>query len=210
MRTAIICNGSIADYELCKQRLQQVQQVICADGGTRHAFHMGITPDVIIGDLDSSDRKFIEHFEALNVPFIKYNSDKDKTDTQICLEYAMEQSDEIWLLGATGSRLDHTLANINLLKLAADKGKKACVMNENNEIYLTKDSISLAGNKGDLLSLLPFSDQVTGINLKGTYYPLDNAVIELGSSYGVSNVFLENTIHLTIDTGYILVIKSKD
>lgn len=210
MRAAIISNGSISDYANCKERLRQVQKIICADGGTRHAYNMGIIPDVIIGDLDSSADRYISYFQELKVPIIKYSWDKDKTDTHICLEFAMETCDEIWLMGATGTRLDHTLANISILRMAADKGKRACIIDENNEIYVIKDKIKLEGKKGDILSLLPLSTKVDGIDLTGVYYPLQNAEMELGNPYGVSNKFEASTIELSIKSGYLAVIKSKD
>jgi thiamine pyrophosphokinase len=210
MKAAIICNGSIQNYDDCKERLWQVDCIICADGGTRHAINMDIIPDIIIGDLDSSKAEFIEYYQNKNVPVIKYSSDKDKTDTHISLEYAMERYDEIFLLGATGSRLDHTLGNISILKLAADKGKTACIVDENNEIYVIRDSITLKGNKDDILSLLPLSSKVEGINLKGVLYPLQNAVMEIGDPYGVSNKFKDSVVELNIAAGYMIVIKSRD
>jgi thiamine pyrophosphokinase len=210
MKAAIVCNGIIQNYDSCKDKLRQVDKIICADGGTRHLYHMNIMPDVIIGDLDSSQGEYIEHYRSNNVPIIRYSSDKDKTDTHICLEYALERYDEIVLLGATGSRLDHTFGNISILKLAADKGKIACIVDENNEIYVVKDEIKLKGNKGDILSLLPLSSRVEGINLEGVNYPLENAVMEIGNPYGVSNLFKESIVSLTIESGYIIVIKSRD
>ena len=210
MKAAIICNGNIEDYDVSKERLSQVDFIICADGGTRHAYHMNIIPNIIIGDLDSSKDEYIEYYRGKEVPIIKYSSDKDKTDTHICLEYAMEEYDEIILLGATGSRLDHTVGNVSILKLAADKGKTACIIDENNELYVVKDGITLEGTKGDILSLLPLSSKVEGINLRGVLYPLQNAVMEIGNPYGVSNKFEESTVVLTIASGYMIVIKSKD
>jgi thiamine pyrophosphokinase len=210
MRAAIICNGKLENYDISKEKLQQVDFIICADGGTRHAYHMNIIPDMIIGDMDSSKDEYIEYYRNKDVPIIKYSSDKDKTDTQICLEYAMEKYDEIILLGATGSRLDHTLGNVSILRLAADKGITAYIIDENNEIYVTKDCIRLEGNKGDIVSLLPLSGKVEGINLKGVLYPLQNAIMEIGNPYGVSNKFAETEVVLTIASGYMIVIKSKD
>jgi len=210
MRVAIISNGSIYDYESCKERLGKVQKVICADGGTRHAYNMGIVPDVIIGDMDSSADKYINYFKELDIPFIKYNRDKDKTDTHICLEFALELCDEVFLFGATGTRLDHTLANISILRLAADSGKMACIIDENNEIYVIKDNIRLEGKKGDILSLIPVSTKVEGVTLKGAHYPLEDAQMELGNPYGVSNMFEEDSVEVFIKSGYLAVIKSKD
>lgn len=210
MKAAIVCNGSIQDYDRCKEKLLQADKIICADGGTRHLIHMNLMPDIIIGDMDSTQNDYIEYYKSHNVPIITYNPEKDKTDTQICMEYALEQYDEIFLIGATGSRLDHTLGNISLLKLAADKGKIACIVDENNEIYVIKDEIELHGNMDDILSLLPLSSKVEGIDLTGVYYPLQNAVMEIGNPYGVSNKFKECTVTLAIKTGYMIVIKSKD
>ena len=147
MKAAIICNGRIDHYDIAKEQLSKVDFIICADGGTRHAYHMNIIPNIIIGDMDSSKNEYIEYYSSKEVPIIKYSSDKNKTDTHICLEYAMESYDEIILLGATGSRLDHTLGNVSILRLAADKGKNACIIDENNEIYVIKEGIRLEGNK---------------------------------------------------------------
>lgn len=210
MRAAIISSGSISDYESCKEKLKQADKIICADGGTRHAYNMGIMPDVIIGDLDSSADRYISYYDNLKVPIIKYSWDKDKTDTHICLEFALETCDEVWLMGATGTRLDHTLANISILRIAVDKGKTACIIDANNEIYVIKDKIRLEGKSGDILSLLPLTTKVEGITLRGTYYPLQDAEMELGNPYGVSNKFEEDSIELTIKSGYLAVIKSKD
>lgn len=210
MKAAIICNGQINDYENCKKKLEGVDQIICADGGTRHAYHMNLLPNVIIGDLDSSKSEYLDFYKSKNVPIIQYSSDKDKTDTHICLEYAMERYDDILILGATGSRIDHTLGNISILKLAADQGVTACMADEYNELYVVKDGIKLKGEKEEYLSLLPLSSRVDGITLKGVYYPLENAVMEIGNPYGVSNRFLENEIEFTMKSGYMIVIKSKD
>lgn len=210
MKIAIISSGSIYDYEGCKERLAQVQKIICADGGTRHAYNMGVVPDVIIGDMDSSADEYIKYFQKLRIPFIKYSSDKDKTDTHICLEYALELCDEVLLFGATGTRLDHTLANISILRLAADRGKMACIIDENNEIYVIKDTIRLEGKKGDILSLIPISTKVEGVTLKGTHYLLKDAKMELGNPYGVSNMFEEDSVEVFISSGYLAVIKARD
>ena len=121
MNTFIICNGDITDYKYCKNLINKDDFIICADGGTRHAYNMKIMPNLIIGDLDSSQIFYIEYFRNLGVEIIKYPVDKDKTDTHICVLHALEFSNSIILIGALGSRLDHSLANISLLKLGLKK-----------------------------------------------------------------------------------------
>jgi thiamine pyrophosphokinase len=75
---------------------------------------------------------------------------------------------------------------------------------------MIKDHIVLNGNKGDLFSLIPFTERVKGISTKGAHYELENAVMELGDPYGVSNYFKEERVEVSIKKGYLLVITSRD
>ena len=210
MIAAIICSGELKDDATIKKLCQDADLIICADGGSRHAYHMNIMPHVIIGDLDSSDSKIVEHFRALGVEVIAYSSDKDKTDTQLCIEYAAERTQEVMLLGATGSRMDHTLANLSLLCYGLEKGIKISIVNDTNQIFLIKDAISIQGRVGDIVSLLPYSEQVKGICTKGLRYELSNAVMIQGNPYGVSNYLTSEEATVEIASGILLVIRSKD
>jgi thiamine pyrophosphokinase len=210
MKTVIIGSGEIYDYSFCHDIVQSADRIICADGGTRHAINMKLTPHVIIGDLDSSAVRYIDYFRNKGVEIIQYSQDKDKTDTHICIEFALDFSTEIILLGATGSRIDHMLANISLLRLGLKKDIPISIIDDKNNIRMIKDHIVLNGNKGDLFSLIPFTERVKGISTKGAHYELENAVMELGDPYGVSNYFKEERVEVSIKKGYLLVIKSRD
>lgn len=210
MKTVIICSGEIYDYSFCLDIVRSADRIICADGGTRHAVNMKLTPDIIIGDMDSSAAQYIEYFRKKGAEVFKYPSDKDKTDTHICVEYALAFSTEIILLGATGSRIDHMIANISLLKLGIENGIPISIVDNKNSIHMIADSISLEGNKGDIFSLIPYTEAVEGITTKGAHYELKDAKMELGNPYGVSNYFEEETVQVSIKRGYLLVIKSKD
>lgn len=210
MKTIIIGSGEINDYGFCLELLKSADRVICADGGTRHAVNMKLTPDVIIGDMDSSGVQYVEYFRKKGVEVIEYPTDKDKTDVHICIEFAMPFSSEIILLGATGSRIDHMLGNISLLKLGLEKGVRISIADNKNRIYMIKDAITLYGKRYDIFSLLPFTEKVEGICTVGAHYELRDAVMEQGNPYGVSNYFEQETVKISIKTGYLLVIKSKD
>lgn len=210
MKTVIIGNGEIYDYSFCHDIVQSADRIICADGGTRHAINMKLTPHVVIGDLDSSAARYIDYFRNKGVEIIQYSQDKDKTDTHICVEFALAFSSNIIILGATGSRIDHMLANISLLRLGMEKGIPISIIDDKNNIRMIKDFIVLNGNKGDLFSLIPFTERVEGISTKGAHYELENAVMKLGDPYGVSNYFEEERVEVSIKTGYLLVIKSRD
>ncbi len=210
MKTVIIGSGQINNYDFCRDIVKSADKIICADGGTRHASNMKITPDLIIGDMDSSGAACIEQFEKMGVEVIRYPREKDKTDTHICVEFALSFSTEIILLGATGSRIDHMLANIALLKLGADANIPTTIIDNKNYVRMIKDSIALNGNKGDMFSLIPVTGKGEGISTKGAYYELADATIEAGDSYGISNCFIAERVEVSIKKGYLLVIMSKD
>lgn len=210
MKTVIISSGEISNYKLCSKIADSADRIICADGGTRHAMNMKLTPDVIIGDMDSSSANHIEYFREKGVEFIQYPKEKDKTDTHICVEYALSFSTEIILLGATGSRIDHMIANISMLKLGIQRGIPISIIDGKNHIRLIKDSITLKGKTGEYFSLIPYTEKVEGISTRGAHYELENAVMVFGDTYGISNYFEEETVEIAIKKGYLLVIRSED
>lgn len=210
MKTVIIGSGEIYDYSFCLELVHSADRIICADGGTRHAINMRLMPHVIIGDMDSSAAGYIEYFRGKGVETVKYPTDKDKTDMHICVEFALAFSSEIILLGATGSRIDHMLANISLLKLGMEKGIPITILDNRNSIMMIKESIHMSGEKSELFSLIPYTGRVEGICTKGAHYELKDAVMELGDPYGVSNYFEEETVEVSIKKGILLVIRSRD
>ncbi len=210
MRTLIIANGNM-DNNILHTILKPNDIIICCDGGSKYLFEEGIIPHYIIGDLDSSIPQIIQFFETKNVVFKKFNSKKDETDMELCIDFAISLgTNEIVILGAIGTRIDHTLTNINLLMKAEDANVKAVIVDNNNEIQIISNNITITGKKGDLVSLIPISTYVEGIDTTGLEYPLKNATMTIGKSLGVSNVMTSNLATVNIKSGYLLVIKAKD
>src|SRR5574340_972093 len=120
----IIAGGPVGDKDFLKAQAAALAPVamICADGGARHLGALGLTPDVIIGDMDSLSPDLLRRFEEGGSRGVRHPRDKRETDTQLALEYALQlKPDEIMIFGALGGRIDHTLANISLLAQAAKK-----------------------------------------------------------------------------------------
>ena len=210
MRTLIIANGNI-DNNILHTILKPNDTIICCDGGSKYLFEEGIIPHYIIGDLDSSIPQIIQFFETKNVVFKKFNSKKDETDMELCIDFAISLgTNEIIILGAIGTRIDHTLTNINLLMKAEDANVKATIVDNNNEIQIIINNITITGKKGDLVSLIPISTYVEGIDTTGLEYKIKNATMTIGKSLGVSNVMTSNLATVNIKSGYLLVIKAKD
>ncbi|MBS3937418.1 MAG: thiamine diphosphokinase [Peptococcaceae bacterium] len=211
MRCVIIANGSMDNYVWGRHEVTSYDLRICADGGARHFLGMELVPDAIIGDLDSLDPVIEEFFIAKGVKFVKFPPQKDSTDMELAVEYALAQgAKEIALLGALGRRLDHSLANILLLVALAKRGVLARIIDEHNEVRVCHESTTIEGRAGELLSVIPLSEKVEQISLEGVKYQLKDATMRLGSSLGVSNEFIASTATITFAAGILLLIKSKD
>ena len=211
MKCIIIANGMINNYQFLENLIKQSDILVCADGGTRHLREIKTAPDVVIGDLDSinhDDRCFLKN---MDINIIQYPRKKDCSDTELAVEWAVKnKADYITLTGTTGNRLDHTLSNILLMKKITARGVGCRMVDEHNEIYLVSKKIQLKGMPGELLSIIPVTEKVTGLTLKGLEYPLYNAEVSMGSTMGISNCFAEKNAYISIKTGLIIVTKSKD
>ena len=200
MRAVIITGGEIRDYEYTKLLIHKNDTIICADSGYDHAIKMNLSPSVLIGDLDSIKGSVKE-----DLKIIKYPTDKNFTDTELALQYAKEENFEnILILGAIGTRFDHTIANILLLTQFTN----AIILNENNKVQVGTD-ITLEEEVGTIVSLIPISKCV-GIYTKNLKYQLVNATMEIGHSLGISNVMISSVANITVSSGAMLVVVAND
>ena len=196
MRAVVIGNGTINDYGYIKSLLRKEDFIICADGGIRHAYALGIKPAVVIGDFDSSEKD-----DSITV--YEYPARKDFTDGELAISYAADNGyNEIMLLGMTGSRLDHTLTDIFLLS----RYEGAYIIDDKNEIHLVRSNLRLEGRRGMTLSIIPVYGDVCGITARGLEWELDNDTLYFGTSRGNSNIINDDVCTITIKSGVAAVI----
>lgn len=210
-QVSIICSGGqLGEWAL--PYLNQEHYLIGADRGAQFLIDSGFTPSIAIGDFDSVTKEQYKIIEQRSGAILSFDAiDKDYTDTELSFLHALERgSDEIILLGGLGTRFDHSLGNIQLLSLALQQGVKASLIDAHNRIRLMNDTLSVQRDQFEYISLLPYSEVVTGITLEGFMYPLQQATIKKGESIGVSNKLLDNTGTIHISTGQLLVIQSND
>jgi thiamine pyrophosphokinase len=118
---------------------------------------------------------------------------------------------EIVLLGAIGTRFDHSLSNVHLLRKALAAGIPCKIVDEHNEIRLVSQRCEVHRRPHfPQISLLPLTETVTGITLHGFRYPLTDATITIGQSVGISNVLEAETGIIEVGQGLLLVIQSRD
>lgn len=209
-RTLIFAGGTLSANDL--RMIEQNDYIIGADRGALFLIQNGIAPDLAVGDFDSVEPADVAVIESGSKRFISCDAvDKDLTDTELAFDYALERRpDDILLLGVTGTRIDHTLASIQMMTRALQRHVKCSVMDEHNYITVTGSQTEVKESGYTYVSLLPLTPEVTGITLEGFLYPLDNATLKLGQSLGISNRLTGSSGTVSIDSGLLLVIQSKD
>lgn len=217
----LIISGGAVDLEFTKKYLkeQKFDTVVCADSGLDSAYQLGITVHYAMGDFDSVSEKVMRYYRQTDaehaVEFVSYPPEKDATDTEIVLNWVTEQSpEEIVILGATGKRLDHFLANVNILMKPLSCGIPTSILDDRNRLYLADGKKTFYREQifGKYISLLPLTEKVTGVCLKGFKYELDNAVLTIGSSLAVSNEIGsgQDMAVLDLKDGILIVVESHD
>jgi len=215
MKTIIISGGSL-DYDFAAEYVRKWQPdvLIAADKGMQFCYQYQFVPDYVMGDFDSVESSIRDYYQSHpDVEMVAFQPEKDDTDTEIAFLKAMEiGSDEVVILGAFGGRMDHCIANIQLLKLAVGKGIRASLADPQNSISLIDQKTVLRKEEqyGKYVSFLPFTDQVTGINLQGYKYPLEQYTMIKGPAIGVSNEMVEDECVVDLKDGILLMIQSKD
>ncbi|HEY8499802.1 MAG TPA: thiamine diphosphokinase, partial [Clostridia bacterium] len=153
----------------------------------------------------------LEEYKKSGVEIIKHPVRKDMTDTELAVECAIGcGAGRIFIAGAFGTRIDHTLSNLQLLHKILDSGLEGVLIDENNIVYLIDDKIKIKKKENYKLSLIPATPMVEGIYTGGLAYPLAGAVMTIGTTLGVSNEFTSDEAWVSIRKGRLYVILSKD
>lgn len=218
-RVLILSGGSIS-IAFLKEYLENnsFKYIIAADYGLVTAHKLKLKVDYILGDFDSVPEDIINYYrnkqkEDESLIIKEYDPRKDYTDTQIAIEVALKlKADEIILIGATGTRLDHTLSNVQNLVLAYKDKIKCSIIDEYNKLYIIRESTKIFKEKlfGPYISLLPLTPIVEKVTLKGFKYILKNEDMALGNSIGVSNQVIEEVAEINFDSGALIVVESRD
>jgi len=210
-RIVIIANGDLENPKFYRELLREDDYIICADGGSHHARTLGLTPDLIIGDLDSVDPLALPKAGALKPEVIRYPPTKDHSDLELAVEHAVKlKPGEILMIGALGgSRVDHSLFNLMLLRRPLIAQIPARIIDCNQELFMISDQLTLEGQSGDYLSLFPLTADVEGVTTTGLKYPLDHETLEFASSRGLSNELFGARASVSIARGILLVIKTR-
>lgn len=206
----IVAGGEITDYGWIKAQIAGADYIICADGGTRHASALKLTPQLIIGDMDSIDKEVLQSYRQWGTKIKHYPREKDEVDTELAIMEGVKLGyKDILLVGATGGRLDHTLANIHLISKAATEGIRVTIIDEHHRLYIITPQIPahIKGAVGDVISLIPITERVTGVHSQGLKWELNDRTFTLGHPFGISNELVAPTARVEVEQGLLLVVE---
>ncbi|MFN3492786.1 MAG: thiamine diphosphokinase, partial [Anaerolineales bacterium] len=165
----------------------------------------GLIPNLIIGDMDSLPSNF--QLSTFDGEVILFPKDKNETDLELAIQHAITLNpEEILIIGALGGRIDHTLANIALL---TNFRRVACDLRLNDgleEISLCKDQIEIKGRSGDVVSLIPYQENVEGVATQNLKWQLKNETLYFNKTRGISNEMISDTATISITKGLLLIV----
>lgn len=216
MKRCLIVTGGTIDIAFAKDFLSQrsYDYVIAADAGLEVLRPLHISPNAVVGDLDTVDKKVLEEYQNQpDIEFEIHKPEKDETDTELALLTAARQGCEaVDILGALGGRMDHAIGNIQLMYQFFCQGMEANIYDARNRLYL------LGGHKvfhreevyGKYISFLPMTETVEGLTLRGFKYPLQRRTIGLGTSLCISNELKREEGILELERGVLLCVEAHD
>ncbi len=207
MKRAFIYTGGEIFPQYITERPEEDDIVIAADSGYESAKKMGVNVDILIGDFDSLKGELPKDVpEILQVP-VK----KDLTDTQLAVEKAVEKGAcEIFIIGSTSGRLDHTLSTLAILENLWERHKRGYIISGQNRISYIKNTNHIVLRSDYKYFSLIATDVAKGVSIEGAVYPLKNKTLDRKLQYAVSNQIEGNAALVTVKKGGLYIIESRD
>lgn len=216
MKRALVVTGGKVETEFCRDYISRYSfdWMVAVDSGLTFFYREKIQPDLIVGDFDSVRPEALAWFEqAEGIAWMRLVPEKDDTDTEAAVRRVIaDQYQEIHILGGTGSRIDHMMANIGILGIGLSAGVEILLVDECNRVRMRKKSFAITREEqyGRYVSLLPFSREVTGVTLRGMKYPLQDATLFCDRTIGISNEIVGEQAEMTWEDGILLVMETRD
>ena len=206
--------------------------VIAADGGYDYLKESGIAVDLVIGDFDSSKQergqrrtptKPEERTQGLSEEVIALSPEKDDTDTLAAVREGLARGYEVFhIYCGTGGRIDHTLANIQVLAFLSQQGKRGYLFARDEIITaITNDKIVFPCSAEDVgrravlsattplcltVSVFAFSEKARGVRLQGLKYSAEGIDLDNTFPIGVSNELIGAQGSVEVAEGTVVVV----
>ncbi|TYC03028.1 MAG: thiamine diphosphokinase [Kosmotoga sp.] len=206
MKKALLILGGSRDSsnEFYISKIDKADYLVAVDSGANLLFDLRILPDLLIGDLDSIDRKTLIWCKENCVEMKSFDRSKDETDTELALlEVYKRGFKEIQLLNALGDRPDHFLTTIYLL-YSYFKKMDIFISAENLVCSVLTGNNHLKAEEGEIWSILPVGENIPSVTLKGFKYEIDNKTMPFNKPFGTSNISKSNEVTVNIEKGAVI------
>ena len=195
MDVSIVLNGTPPKVQWFRRNVRGT--VIAADGGANVCYRAKVQPRYIVGDFDSIRPRVLKELstkaEIIRIP------DQDKTDFQKSLALAHKlNANTIYVFGALGSDIDHTIANILTLE------PHTRIVDESHRVFVTNNKVRIEGKKGDTVSVIALT-KITGLTYSGLHWPVTNHTVPIGW-IGIRNVLAGNVASIKLKSGKVAII----
>ncbi|MFP4457269.1 MAG: thiamine diphosphokinase [Clostridia bacterium] len=212
-RALVVAGGESINLTTLVKMINRSDLVVAADSGAEHLLRAGTVPHAVIGDLDSCDKSMIDRIKETKCEFVKLSQEKDITDTEAAIDYCVDKGYERIDVTCVlkGKRLDHLFGNVFLLPKYVKKGVRVRLIDDNNRfLEAINDNIKFSGQSGTFVSLIPLTDEVSGVSTRGLKYPLVDAKLDKGNTLGISNEIVEKEVEIEVTSGTLLIVREKD
>lgn len=206
MKKCIILANGEAPLKSAINKLKKLgfADLYCADGGANSARKMGLTPDYIIGDLDSIDLETVKFYDGKS-QLIHYTRQSD-TDVEKALKFIVRKKyDEVILVAGTGDRLDHSLTNLSLVHKYFNK-IKVSVLHQRSILTPISGQNIIKTTPGEPVSIIGFNKE-TIVTSQGLKYQLMGTKICFGIMDSQSNEAVNSQIYLNVENGTVFLIR---
>jgi thiamine pyrophosphokinase len=204
----VVAGSHVIVGEADKAVISSADWLVAVDGGADTLARLGITPQMLVGDLDSISSRARAELEAKGVEIVLLPVAKDETDTEAALRLMVERgAKDIIVFGALGGpRLDHLVGNLLLLTSPWLADRKVRLVDDWHEAFLAHKDIAISGSAGDTVSLLPLTPQVHDVTTEGLLYALSGATLLQATTRGVSNIMVSSEARVMHGEGVLLIV----
>lgn len=200
----ILLNGEKPPRQILERYWEKTDFRVCADGAASTCLAYSLQPELIIGDMDSLDESSETLFPATEIIRV---ADQETTDSEKAIQYCIDKGyHNLYLFGALGKRLDHSLYNLGLLRHYHGQVDVMTVFSDGERAFLISGERTFTSKPGTRISLMPVFGRVDNVTAHGLDFPVENRSLELGCYSSVSNAFTETEISISVPSGFLLVV----
>jgi thiamine pyrophosphokinase len=207
-RAVLFSNGEARSPE--RLRIREDDFLIAVDGGLKHLEKLKLSPDLLIGDLDSVDPRYLQNLKKSSVEVLRFDLKKDDTDLALALREAIKRGyRHIVIAFGLGGRVDHLLASLGLFEVAKAESIDLSFDDGTTRVFLFDDEKKLDTEPQDLISLIPWRGDALVHETQNLAYALRDEWLPFGTTRGVSNVAFTEEIRVSLSKGELLIIHTR-